>query len=328
MTNRQTHKSPFVAIAAIVLLWAASNTSRAQTIYVANENATLDAFNIGTWAPLPGFTSINVGDLSTVFGITVSGGDLYVASTVSSSGTATIGVYNAATGAFIDSFSVLPRYAAPGGIAVSGNVLYVANYKPGNSNVLAYNATTGVPIAGFTPPAGLTQPEGLAISGSDLYVADLNNAVYEYNAVTGARIAAFNSPTGLDGPEEIVISGNDLYVANTFSGEVGEYDATTGAAIAEFTPVTGLTMPVGVAISGTDLFVSSQGAYPNYQGLIEHYNATTGASLGIRSTGQEYPQYLAIAPVPEPGAWALIAGGLGLLFGKQRLRGARQIKLW
>jgi hypothetical protein len=51
-------------------------------------------------------------------------------------------------------------------------------------------------------------------------------------------------------------------------------------------------------------------------GTVGEYNATTGAAINANLiTGLTNPYGLAVAPVPEPSAWSMIAavGGVALL---------------
>jgi len=77
--------------------------------------------------------------------------------------------------------------------------------------------------------------------------------------------------------------------------------------------------PPGFAASIDQRFLS---------GTVGEYNAVTGATInaslisGIEG-GFGVPTFIAISPVPEPGSWALLAGGLALLGGMQHFRRAR-----
>jgi len=97
----------------------------------------------------------------------------------------TVGQYNAATGASINS-SFISGLANPFGLALSGNRLFVGNYS-GNS-IGEYDATTGAAINNSFI-SGLSNPNGIAVSGSDLFVANSgNNTIGKYNATTGVAI--------------------------------------------------------------------------------------------------------------------------------------------
>jgi hypothetical protein len=114
---------------------------------------------------------------------------------VSQYNTATVGVYNASTGATINP-SHITGLSAPFGLALSGNTLFVSD--DGNNNVIGkYVASTGSPInAAFIPGVGAAF---LALSGSTLYVAGYGGTTIDrYNASTGAPIGTNPFIGGLD----------------------------------------------------------------------------------------------------------------------------------
>ena len=89
-----------------------------------------------------------------------------------------------------------------------------------------------------------------------------------------------------------------------------QYSATTGALINANFITTGLTYPATLAVSGNNLFVS------NFQGTtVGEYDATTGAAINASFiTGLTNPSGLAVASVPEPSTWSMIAvAGVALL---------------
>src|SRR5262249_41863818 len=124
----------------------------------------------------------------------------------------------------------------PVGLAVMGNVLFVANQ--GNNTVGAYNANTGAPInptfiAAFSKDNkdGIAKPAGLAVMGSMLYISNFNSGnVSAYNVTTvpvlnatliNAKFIAGQSeknPTGLVNPAGLAIAGGILYVASSGHG--------------------------------------------------------------------------------------------------------------
>jgi hypothetical protein len=84
-----------------------------------------------------------------------------------------------------------------------------------------------------------------------------------------------------------------------------------------------LSYPVGLT-SDNDLFVSNYAS-----GTVGEYNATTGAVMNASFlTGLDYPQGLAVASVPEPSPWSMIAvGGVALLGVIQTTEEARTLGL-
>jgi hypothetical protein len=92
-------------------------------------------------------------------------------------------------------------------------------------------------------------------------------------------------------------------------GTVGKYDATTGAAIhANF--IQG-NAPTGLAVSGNNLFLAN-----TFGGsTVGEYDANKGNVINANFiTGLNGPIDLAVASVPEPSTWSMIAvGGAALL---------------
>jgi WD40 repeat protein len=86
--------------------------------------------------------------------LALSGNNLFV-----STNSGTVGLYNASTGAAINS-SFITGLNSPLGLAISGNNLFVANF--GNGTVGEYNATTG---AAINPSfiTGLSSPVSIAV---------------------------------------------------------------------------------------------------------------------------------------------------------------------
>jgi len=305
-----------ITIVAAALLWANPAISRAQNLYVSNYG---DGYpgsgTVGEYNPINGAAISTFGSpsgLDLPYGIAISGSDLYVANYWYG----TVVEYNVTTGATINS-SFIQDPEGPCALAISGTDLYVSNLT--NDSVNEYNSTTGATIKASLV-SGLNGPEGLAVSGTDLYVTQSGNAmVSEYNATTGTTING-NLIADLAKPYCLTISGSDIYVADALTNKVGEYDANTGAAVAGFSSPSGLDYPWGMAVSGTNLYVA------NFDGSsVGEYNATTGATIKANFiTGLAGPQFIAISPVPEPGQWALIASGLGLLGAMHRPQRKRQ----
>lgn len=106
----------------------------------------------------------------------------------------------------------------PGGIAIGGDYLYVANF--GGSTIGLYNATTGATInANFI--SGLTGPNAIVISddGNYLYVVNSRaTTVGMYNTSDGTAVNN-NLVGGLNYPGGIAISGNSLYIYSYFYEE-------------------------------------------------------------------------------------------------------------
>jgi hypothetical protein len=105
----------------------------------------------------------------------------------------TVGEYDATTGAAINGFFItgVEGLGSPQGLALSGNILYVASI---GGWIGEYDATTGAAINAKFITTALDSPSALALSGNILYVTNQgNNTVGAYDATTGAVINAASS---------------------------------------------------------------------------------------------------------------------------------------
>jgi hypothetical protein len=114
-------------------------------------------------------------------------------------------------------------------------------------------------------------------------------------------------PTSVRAQLYVTQSGNTLS-----NGTVGEYDATTGAVINANFAGSG-TGPTGLALLGNSLFALNNPLL----GTVSEYNATTGAvnnAAFISGLSTSSINGIAVASVPEPSTWSMIAvGGVALL---------------
>jgi hypothetical protein len=187
--------------------------------------------------------------------------------------------------------------------------LYISE-NSGTGTIGEYDANTGKPINSILI-MGLGQPLALALSGNNLFVPNYGaGTLGKYDATTGAPNTNFSLNTGVGGPGGgLALSGNNLFVSSEESNTVGEYSATTGHAINASFITTGLSAPSGLALSGNDLFVANAG-----NNTVGKYNATTAVLNPNFSPEVIQPYGLAVASVPEPSAWSMIAvGGVALL---------------
>ncbi len=199
---------------------------------------------------------------------------------------ASIGVYDAATGATINAALVSGMSVYLNHIAVSGGNLFVTHsgtttngiYNPGSGSIGEYT-TSGLTV-NASLVTGLDHPSGITVSGGNLFVSSYDNGtIGVYNATTGATVNTA-LVSGLNHPSDIAVSGGNLYVVNygtytnnTYnqgSGSIGEY--TTSGATVNAALVSGMTYPSGIDVSGGNLFVSGNSK-------IGVYNATTGATV-------------------------------------------------
>lgn len=229
-----------------------------------------------------------VGDLTSP-AVSVVGPDglLYVSGYASSD----VNRYNAATGAFIDTFVT----SGSGGLnqatdlafGIDGN-LYIADHV--GDRVLRYDGATGAFIDVFVAadPAKLNGPTSLFFGpGGKLNVAGFfSNNIAQYDGVTGAYLGEFvaSGSGGLSGPQTATYGPDgNLYVASYTTDQILRYDRNTGAFIDVFVSagLGGLDGPVGVAF-GPDgqLYVGSEST-----DQVLRYNGSTGAFIDVFASG-------------------------------------------
>jgi YVTN family beta-propeller protein len=162
--------------------------------------------------------ALGIAPLGVAFG--PDGARVYIAAANLTPATAgSLQVFDAATGALIDSVpvGVLPTALA---VAPDGNLVYVTNKDSGTVSV--YNTQVAGVLA-FTVPVE-TAPSGIAISpdGARVYVANSgSNSVSVFEAANGAP--AMNSPLGVgSAPIAVAINpqGTTAYVSNVMTSPV------------------------------------------------------------------------------------------------------------
>ena len=137
------------------------------------------------------------------------------------------------------------RFNNPEGIAISGDMLYVAD--TGNHRIRAVNLTSGIvsTIAGSTSghqdgtSARFNVPTGIAVSGNTLYVVDKGNhriRAIDLASKTVSTLAGSMAGTA-DGigaaaqfskPYDVAVSGNTLYVVDAASHRIRAVNLTSG----------------------------------------------------------------------------------------------------
>jgi hypothetical protein len=203
-----------------------------------------------------------------------------------------VGEYDATTGEAINANLIRGLNGSASGLALRGNILFVAVVNSSGGFVGKYDATTGAAISpSFI--TGLDSPRGLAVQGNILFVANFTTIerVGKYDAKTGEAINA-NFITGLRANAEgLALQGNTLFVASDSGSKapviVGKYNAITGDAInANF-----ITPPVppifgGLALLGDRVFVGSI-----VGSEVSEYDAITGEVINANFiTGLVFPQ--------------------------------------
>jgi hypothetical protein len=236
-----------------------------------------------------------VRNLSSPWGIAISGNDLFVAN----NGNGTIGEYTT-SGATVNA-SLISGLTGAVGLTISGNDLYVS--RSGSGVVGEY--TLGGVAVNPSFLTGLNSPFGLAAFGNDLFVTSFHGGtVGEYDSTTGGTISS-SLISGLQSPSAIASDGSYLFVSNNGNGTIGKYTMSGASVAPNF--VGGFGDLEGLAVSGGSLY-----ALDASTDKLNVYNAATGALLNtITLTGLHSPVAMAIeniSAVPEPGTWA--AGGL------------------
>jgi hypothetical protein len=217
----------------------------------------------------------------------------------------TIGVYNAVTGATINSAVISGQgLTQPDGLAFDGhNHLFVAGQN--NGIVGEYDATTGATVNANFVNVGPNLGSGfgaLAVDGNNHLFVSSGPGLRQYNATTGALING-----DFVGAVPGLISGlaldnhNHIFVASFFGQAVGEYDATTGATInASFVTIPSTSEPVRIAVDALNHLFVAQRFGTSTQG-VGVYDATTGASISA-----------AFIPVQDP--WGIAVDGSNHVF--------------
>jgi hypothetical protein len=246
----------------------------------------------------------------------------------------TVGEYTT-SGATVNA-ALVSGLATPYGIAVSGGLLFVADYYNGT---IGEYTTSGVTVNAALV-SGLRQPYGIAVSGGLLFVVNNGGggAIGEYTT-SGATVNA-SLVAGMGQPYGIAVSGEDVFFTSTdgfgsngaiytfvytqnppvlvrlvgglgtpygiaVSGGylfvVDSYSGTIGkyttsGATVNAALVSGLKSPVGIAVSGGHLFVTNQTG-----GTIGEYDATSGAMINASLvSGLNYPRFIDVEAMPVP----------------------------
>ncbi|MEI9999299.1 MAG: PQQ-binding-like beta-propeller repeat protein [Verrucomicrobiota bacterium] len=159
-------------------------------VYVAEGNGTIGEFNATTGATV---NSSLISGLNEAAAISISGGDLYVASFPDSGSTVgTVGVYNATTGAAITK-SLVSGLNTPQGLVLANGDLFTLN--DGSGTVSEFNATTGTAIH-TSLISGLNEAQGMALTSNDDLLITTSTGVREYD-LSGDLVNG-NFITGLD----------------------------------------------------------------------------------------------------------------------------------
>jgi hypothetical protein len=271
-------KTPTILLP-LMLLLSAAIPGTAGTIYVANSLSTIGEYDAVTGATInaklvsiPGalIESIALAENMTLnngSGTPVPGPKLFVADV----GHAQVSVYDAATGALVNS-SLVPLAPNPRAVATCGPYVFVAN---DNGEIQEFNSGTNATLTLGTVPYAMF----IAASCQEYSGAYQANVLVTSNGSgsTNGFISWFIVPpsgsvtsvpslvSGLDQPRGITVSadGTTVYFA-TSGGTVSEYSFNTGTV----SPLGSVSrFPIGLAVAGTDLFATTEsstvGEYDN-----------------------------------------------------------------
>jgi hypothetical protein len=181
---------------------------------------------------------------------------------------------------------------SPGGVAVSGEDLFLTSFAMPNSGTGIVSKYT---ISGEVVDRTLIQlfgPSAIAVSGMDLFVVNSNissesDKVGKYT--TSGTVVNRDLIEGLSIPHALAVSGNNLFVADFGNGDVGKY-TTSGQ------PVNANLVPDAPSVSGIAVFGNSLFVADSSRGRISQYDATTGELIDpTLISGLGHPGALAIA---------------------------------
>lgn len=243
--------------------------------------------------------------LSTPFGITMQGGNLYVTNkgnhTVASIAIASSGVVTIAgsgTSGVADGAGTLAGFSFPSGITTDGTYLYVADTN--NNKIRKISITP--PVVQTLTATGFNLPSGIVWVDNNLYVADsASNTIRLIDASgvvstfagagTGGFIDGVSSVASFNNPSGIATDGFNLYVADTGNHAIrqiaisGVNVTTIAGAPPPTPPASGAVdgpstnarfkSPVGLVKSGANLYVADRDNHTIRKINILTYEVTT-----------------------------------------------------
>ena len=216
---------------------------------------------------------------------------LLVAAGVPSSTKGTTGNQPARTVAANASSVVVPHFALPVDIAVSGSHAWVVNNymsltSPLANSVIELNVSNGSMVRVISLShvvGGLNAPNSIAASGSHVWVTDFNRII-ELNASNGSVVRVIGAKRPPDATDPMALfaitaSGTKVWAANLNS--VIEINANTGSVERVINAKADrFSMPIDISVSGSHVWVMN-----NVQpGRITELNANDGSLVRVINT--------------------------------------------
>ena len=292
-------------LAGLIATAIAAQRADAELLYVTtgpgNAVVTYD-ISLGTATDVDNSEAVFASFTSAAYGITIdSANNVYVLEVANPLSNTTLRKYNQ-SGTLLTSFAATdgtPNLYADEGLAVrpNGNILGVDQ----GGAVLEFNST-GTPVRTFGV-GNLSTPVGIALDGSgNSYVANAGGTTISKFAADGTFTSNLVT-TNLSGPEGVAIRGGSLYVTNAVSADVSVFNLLNGSFQQSFTG--SMNTPVGIGFdSAGNFYVANPG-----DTTISKFNSSGVHQFSWTTTGIT-PQFLAVAPVPEPTAMGLAVSGL------------------
>lgn len=272
---------------------------------------------VNNGAPATVLSGIAAANLSDPAGLAVSNtGELFVGNRHGNVGAASVNRFVLSAGNYVSS-----------GPAITGNALQGTHgvaIRPGTGELFAGNVNG--PVSRFLPSGGNYVANGTILVNAirDVTFNQSGNMLYATRGVN-ANIIAHNMTTNVTTEVGIAVAGglhqmawrnNELYVTGFSSGTVARVNLDANGIPVSSTLVANVAAAIGIAFSpdGNEMFVSGHST-----NLITRLGFDSGTSSWIQTgtiaTGVNMGW---LAVVPEPGTWALIAGGVALLAKRRR----------
>src|SRR5665213_755555 len=206
---------------------------------------------------------------------------LLVASGVPSSTKRTTGHKPARTVGTNLSSVVIPHFALPVDIAVSGSHAWVVNNymslkSPLANSVIELNVSNGSLVRVISLShvvGGLNAPNSIAASGTHVWVTDLNRII-EINASNGSVERVINAKADrFSMPIDIAVSGSHVWVMNNVVGDrITELNANDGSLVRVINTKADVFGQNGLIASGSHVWITNWNA-----NSVTELNASTGS---------------------------------------------------